>query len=1460
MIVKGEPFEFLDGDSLKIDQPFLQKLISNFKEQGQERILVLSVLGPQSSGKSTILNKIFGCHFWTSVGRCTKGIYLQLLKVHNKAYFNNLFDYIIILDTEGLQSPNQEDLEFDKKIALFVLSISDIILVNVKGDITKQFRELVEMCIYTLGQMKSFTSTKSITWCFNQNNDVNNRDPFLVQLVSIATNLNNELSNQNQETEQIDYNEILGITEDNVKILGFASTEKLWKKNDSEGVYADWRQLILNGTFSSEAYEEGIRIIQAYVNKFGREDDLDGRRQMENLKYFIEKIETTWKSIITLPDLLEFSELIQHQQNQFMRKQFNEIINNYQYPTKIQFINQIHQNISERNESLSIEILNDILSEFTTSMNAQFDQINNEFLEKLTQIKNEHKISKKVIKKYENMVQVRIDSERSAISLAMLSEIRIQETNFQQKMGFIKIDHFIQQLIGNENQLKQYKEDESKIESKFKQLWNEILTQDKQKQDKSFMGYSDQLLKVIKENFKNYILTTKNENSYKQQYIAKLNKEKPKQIDYLTSLEILKPELSTAQLMFIANSSKNQLFYDNFNQSIEKKIARCSPNQVLSINQFYSNQVEIIYLTKEDFNKYKQKDLSIDLELYKKEKGIDKYSFTSFLQNFSLFGYEISKLKAEQLFNSVNKQSRFDINMLSSCFQPGERQYFGDAQYDSSIDMIKKICKNLMNYYKRHVLITDLSQNNEIESLKGRFNEKEFFLVSVKQQVILKQNTGSQINRGEQIFSYILNRNQNSQYENTFKQSIARYIEDLMSDINYERWKKVYSEIHQMILDEIKEMKAKQFSYGLIKRILQKIEGKIKDLNMQFSDFGVILNDIGERCIYYYAIFSIWRVLCFKQYRSCERASEQLSSQEQVQYQKFKADIQQNNKEQSKIRGQSLAEEIINQTIARFQRSYCEEAKQIWAGFNKESNYDIIKQLDKDILERNDNRITDDQRLHYIKNHTDYVERFVKDNINKLKSDIQTKFTSKLQQDLKTYLQKVDANTKYLYDYVISPLQAKDYFVQQENPDEAPKLLFKITLGCLQGYVEQNLLEKIKQDKIHVFQTQDFHRFELPLCSTIQKSDEEIQILFNFVQAFKQRILLGIKNSDLIQVQLETLKLQDDLDAQQLRQIGCLQFCPLCKRKCDQEIDDSSHKHQCQNGHQLRGMTGVLIGSHPSLYTCEEIQDDYQISLLETSIIKKWKDIKQLYNGWIFSCLSKDELNIQKEKFMKIWNDNIGRMICIKLTQEIGKDVFYVPKQEVQLGGNQKTAHYILILDDSGSMEGAFFEAAKKGLVAFLQEIQKNPESRVTIILFNHQARCVVDYEIPDAQVQQKEIQFRGGGTDFDEPLKLAFDKIANNPDFDNFSSHSIFFYTDGQAQYPTKAMEKVKQFPSDKREKIELVACSFEDSPTTLVRVVEFGKQYFGFAKIQASMEPQMIAQVWIEEVSQVTHQIKSG
>ena len=62
-----------------------------------DQCLVVTILGPQSSGKSTLLNFLFGCDFATSEGRCTRGVYGTFFRVKDSKIAN--FDGIFVIDT-----------------------------------------------------------------------------------------------------------------------------------------------------------------------------------------------------------------------------------------------------------------------------------------------------------------------------------------------------------------------------------------------------------------------------------------------------------------------------------------------------------------------------------------------------------------------------------------------------------------------------------------------------------------------------------------------------------------------------------------------------------------------------------------------------------------------------------------------------------------------------------------------------------------------------------------------------------------------------------------------------------------------------------------------------------------------------------------------------------------------------------------------------------------------------------------------------------------------------------------------------------------------------------------------------------------------------------------------------------------------------------------------------------------
>ncbi|XP_020697324.1 protein ROOT HAIR DEFECTIVE 3 [Dendrobium catenatum] len=90
---------------------------------------VVSIMGPQSSGKSTLLNHLFHTNFremdaFKGRSQTTKGIWL--------ARCVDIEPCTIIMDLEGSdgRERGEDDTAFEKQSALFALAVSDIVLIN----------------------------------------------------------------------------------------------------------------------------------------------------------------------------------------------------------------------------------------------------------------------------------------------------------------------------------------------------------------------------------------------------------------------------------------------------------------------------------------------------------------------------------------------------------------------------------------------------------------------------------------------------------------------------------------------------------------------------------------------------------------------------------------------------------------------------------------------------------------------------------------------------------------------------------------------------------------------------------------------------------------------------------------------------------------------------------------------------------------------------------------------------------------------------------------------------------------------------------------------------------------------------------------------------------------------------------------------------------------------------------
>ena len=158
----GFPLELLDGDASHIPQKWISAVLNRLADILRQKsgydpnIIVLSVLGIQSSGKSTLLNTVFGVQFNVGAGRCTRGVFMQLIPIHPSLYEETGVQYILLIDTEGLRPPelNRADVnEHDNELATFVIGIAHLTLINVVGEVTGDIDDIVHTAVHAFLRM-----------------------------------------------------------------------------------------------------------------------------------------------------------------------------------------------------------------------------------------------------------------------------------------------------------------------------------------------------------------------------------------------------------------------------------------------------------------------------------------------------------------------------------------------------------------------------------------------------------------------------------------------------------------------------------------------------------------------------------------------------------------------------------------------------------------------------------------------------------------------------------------------------------------------------------------------------------------------------------------------------------------------------------------------------------------------------------------------------------------------------------------------------------------------------------------------------------------------------------------------------------------------------------------------------------------------------------------------------------
>ena len=172
LVEKGYSFQVISGDS----HEFRASLLGMFRNRlrPQDRLATLSIFGPQSSGKSTLVNSMFGATFKTGVGRCTAGVLGSLVGLHSDfGHFQQCVktkqrdlqmssvkisgaresaserrdrEFLLILDSQGMFSEEARETQLDQKLGTFLLTVSQVVLVTFDGEFSRVLKGLLQVC------------------------------------------------------------------------------------------------------------------------------------------------------------------------------------------------------------------------------------------------------------------------------------------------------------------------------------------------------------------------------------------------------------------------------------------------------------------------------------------------------------------------------------------------------------------------------------------------------------------------------------------------------------------------------------------------------------------------------------------------------------------------------------------------------------------------------------------------------------------------------------------------------------------------------------------------------------------------------------------------------------------------------------------------------------------------------------------------------------------------------------------------------------------------------------------------------------------------------------------------------------------------------------------------------------------------------------------------------------------
>ncbi|XP_075919997.1 interferon-induced very large GTPase 1-like [Petromyzon marinus] len=179
MMISGFTLELMDGDAAHVPLIWITSILDGIiNEIGNVKLFVISILGIQSSGKSMLLNAMFGLQFPVGSGRCTRGAYMQLVKVEAEFSKQLGYDFVLIVDTEGLRSVELSNAtrSHDNELATFVIGLGNMTVINIFGENPSEMQDILQIAVQAFLRMRKVRLSPSCVFVHQNIGEVNADD------------------------------------------------------------------------------------------------------------------------------------------------------------------------------------------------------------------------------------------------------------------------------------------------------------------------------------------------------------------------------------------------------------------------------------------------------------------------------------------------------------------------------------------------------------------------------------------------------------------------------------------------------------------------------------------------------------------------------------------------------------------------------------------------------------------------------------------------------------------------------------------------------------------------------------------------------------------------------------------------------------------------------------------------------------------------------------------------------------------------------------------------------------------------------------------------------------------------------------------------------------------------------------------------------------------------------------